>query len=981
MKAADFASFVEAMHGYRPFPWQQALAERVIDGGGWPDTVAAPTAAGKTAVIDLAVFALAASVGRPDGLAPRRIFFVVDRRVVVDAAFSRAKRIEEALAEPGTQIVREVSERLSSLGGEVPLMAAALRGGLPLERAWARSPIQPLVCVSTVDQVGSRLLFRGYGMSRDVTNMLPIDAGLVGNDALIVLDEAHLSGPFLETLEAIGRYREAFSQVVGGRWCFVQMTATPSGGQEEPFTVTSADLEHPTLGPRLSARKPTRLMEVGAKIPAKIRDSAPAEARRISAENTEGLVRALCEQARSILDEDATARVVAVVVNRVATAREVHRILSSEADAILLTGRARPWDRDRLLERYRDRMFAGRARDPEAAPLFVVATQAIEVGADLDFDGLVTECASLDALRQRFGRVDRLGERGTSRGAIVARADQTAKGAEDDRIYGPALADTWRWIKDVAKSSGGRRRTASIDMGVLALPSPAGDELLPLLPPLRHAPVMLPAHLDLFVQTSPAPRPDPDVGAFLHGPETEPPDVTVVWRADLHPEDAERWADVVALAPPVAAEGLPVPIYAARAWLAQVPEADIADVEGEHTARRDVQPGRLALRWRGARSEDTRPISPREISPGDVLIVPAAYGGADAYGWAPTSAEPVGDVGDKARTRSRKRVNLRLHPDVIVPAIADLDDEVRAEVRGGLRRLAESLREGERAQALRAETDCLRSLASIGGEGWLVQAGTALLDDTARRRTPYPDGLGVVIEGSRRVEPGPTLTVLTDTDDASSFLGVPVPLEDHCAGVGEMARVYAEECGLPTSLRDDLVLAARLHDIGKADKRFQVMLHGGDEIGALTADRLLAKSGMDPRDRVAFRVAFRASGLPRGYRHEATSLALVEQEPDLLDGASDPDLVRHLIASHHGAARPFLPPVTDDEVKMAVRWEGFDLAASTQHGLWHVTSGVGERFWSLVRRYGWYGLAYVEAILRLADHRRSEHEAQAGGAR
>jgi CRISPR-associated endonuclease/helicase Cas3 len=83
--------------------------------------------------------------------------------------------------------------------------------------------------------------------------------------------------------------------------------------------------------------------------------------------------------------------VVAVVCNRIARARAVFERLQSHGEAVLLTGRIRPYDKDALSAEYLPRMEVGTRG--QRAPLFVVATQTIEVGADLDFDALVTECA------------------------------------------------------------------------------------------------------------------------------------------------------------------------------------------------------------------------------------------------------------------------------------------------------------------------------------------------------------------------------------------------------------------------------------------------------------------------------------------------------------------------------------------------------------------------------------------------------------
>ena len=194
------------------------------------------------------------------------------------------------------------------------------------------------------------------------------------------------------------------------------------------------------LAPRLTASKPAALVV-----------ARPKEAGFVK--EVVGLVRGLAAQ---------TPRVVAAVVNRVATARDVFAQLQADVDAgrcdadvLLLTGRVRPADRDSLLEEYAPRLRAHPDRLPADRSLVVVATQCFEVGADLDFDALVTECCALDALRQRFGRLDRLGRRGSVPAAVVIRREQV--GEQDDPVYGASLSRTWMRSRNLRS---GRRRCA-----------------------------------------------------------------------------------------------------------------------------------------------------------------------------------------------------------------------------------------------------------------------------------------------------------------------------------------------------------------------------------------------------------------------------------------------------------------------------------------------------------------------------------------
>jgi CRISPR-associated endonuclease/helicase Cas3 len=134
----SFEAAFEALHGHKPYAWQRRLCAEVV-GRGWPNVIAAPTGAGKTAVLDVALFHLATP---SQAKAPRRIVFAVDRRVVVDQAFERAQHIQKQLYQAADGPLVDMRGRLIEISGcddnEQALRIEELRGGLPREDDWAR---------------------------------------------------------------------------------------------------------------------------------------------------------------------------------------------------------------------------------------------------------------------------------------------------------------------------------------------------------------------------------------------------------------------------------------------------------------------------------------------------------------------------------------------------------------------------------------------------------------------------------------------------------------------------------------------------------------------------------------------------------------------------------------------------------------------------------------------------------------------------
>ena len=966
LEAADFAAFFRAVHGVEPFPWQQALVERLAAGDDWPDVLDLPTAAGKTAALDAAVFHLALRRDKPRKAA-LRIALVVDRRLVVDDAFARACKLADALAaarESEGGALADVALRLRKLAGKEgkPLLARRLRGGAPLEHDWARTPTQPTILCSTVDQAGSRLLFRGYGVT---DRMKPVHAGLLGTDSLILLDEAHLSEPFRQTLQAV-------RQLGGASVKCAVLSATPGARPKTPLALANADRAHPILRARLEASKPARL----------------------TVRKAQGAAQAFADAARDMaagLRRRGTPKpAVGIVVNRVRLARAIFEDIAPAEDddfhAVLMIGRSRPIDRDataKKLEPFR----TGSGKRCDAAPLFIVATQCLEVGVDIDLDGLVSQAASLDALRQRFGRLNRNGRDAPTEGAIVALSDDIAKRA-DDPVYGDRIRLTWEALTGMAGDDGVDFGISALDEALKAHDIDAAD----LAAPREDAPAVMPAYLDLWSHTSPRPTADPDVGLFLHGTGRAPADVSIVWRSDIDFLDENGIegsvrCDVIGKlmepAPPRATEMAVVPLWAARNWLrggTADAAADIADVpERENDAPPAGRAGaRWAFRWAGLGDPRTGLVRAGEVRPDDILIVPARYGGCDEFGWNPGEAAPVRDVADEAAKPYRGR---RAFARVARDMVADDDDSRWS-------RIAESLAdEGMAAnEQLNAVLSALQGDSESSPRRDGREALKALRRPKGRRLViefPYGDpSKGAVFLAPNGLDDGGADpddgAPATEHDEFSHAARAPVLLNHHGDRVRRFAGKFAEALWRDGDIAEDLRLAAYLHDAGKADERFQLMLSGANPWN-LPDDGLLAKSGKRSPPG-----AWAQSGLPGGWRHEALSVRMARAHPAFAQ-ARDPALVLWLIGSHHGLGRPFygfadpdagaahgkLPPCLGADT-----WSSMAGNAGPESPRFDF-DGMGwpELFVSLKRRYGIWGLAHLEAVLRLADHRASEEEA------
>jgi CRISPR-associated endonuclease/helicase Cas3 len=1001
-----------------PFPWQVELLRR-FGQGEVVSSLDIPTGLGKTAV--MAVWLVARALGAS---LPRRLGYVVDRRAVVDQATEVAESLRAWVARD-----RRIANALGL--DDRPLPISTLRGQHVDNRMWLEDPSLPAIVVGTVDMLGSRLLFSGYGVS---SKMRPYHAGLLGADTLVVLDEAHLVPAFEDLLRQVERGADSFGpkepalRALIPPFRLLSLSATGRQTDATTLTLSDSDRNHPIVNKRLTAKKALSIVDLAntpeaTAAPDDGNDAAGAE-EATKRKKGPRLADVLAGQAWE-LTEQGSAQVRCLVFcnarkDAADVADELRKLAKStgatEPTIELLVGARRVRERTMVATWLVEHGFVERkdgTRAEPRGPTFLVATSAGEVGVDMDADHMVCDLVAWERMVQRLGRVNRRGG-GDAKVVVVvdiepAPSDRTTKAIEkrevsnaakrqldeltnklsvlqgekssfpkgrqksaDDKAAEEKRKQTEKYLKQAisecqkrikafkdadAKVVAGYEAAAAQHRALRKLLDAVGDKgsLSPaalltlrdrqdLADALRDATTIEPLRpeltrplVDAWSMTSLDEHPGrPAVDPWLRGfRPNDPPQTTVVWRRYLPVRldgsfDAKAAKRFFEAAPPHTSEQLETETHLVLEWLIERAAA-ISKARGEDPSLDAQKVVAIVLGRRG---------EPKEYRIGDIA---AAKSKSKSKNENKEDKENKEDSEQGVKELEKLLVGATLVVDARLGGLTDglLNEQTNT--------TAEASDDGSTTWLARPD------VADVPVTGFRIRAlGASEEDEVAWRTTPGAGWVRRHLFVTNVVDGEPSAALAIDgwvgdaaTEEERAEADRPQQLDQHQYWVEDCARQIAQRLSIDTEYANLLALAARLHDEGKRAARWQRAFK------APIDGRPYAKT-KGPID----------FDLLDGYRHELGSLPYVEAHNDFKAlGIDDQDFVLHLIAAHHGFARPAIGTSGCDDAPPSIVED--------------CARAVALRFARLSRRWGPWGLAWWEALLRAADQTASRRNQQA----
>lgn len=895
-----------------PFSWQEEVLDHICEYGVWPERINAPTGSGKSSVVDIHLFANAlAAVGAAPRV-PRRLCVTVGRRALVDSQADRAREIlkcmKDALANGSGEpdILRRVAEALQSFQtrnddqGSAPFEVGHIRGELSNRSLPVTDISACAIIAATPDMYGSRALFRGYGSTKAAR---PRETALLAMDTVMVLDEAHMNRQLLHTTQRIAELQKREVNLGIPTLQVVETTATPSTEDSESTTL-GVDIEALDSPNDKELRKRVHSHKELVLRPIDKWDGKPGNAATVNAA-VDAIKDFLAH--REAGEDSKEAHTVGCIVNHVRTAISIKEALAKDLakdEVQLLVGRMRPSDLEKLQNKHRE-LFT---TEGDKSVKVVVATQTLEVGIDVDFADLVTELAPASSLAQRFGRVNRLGHRTDSKVVVIrpASGDLVKKDAPPYKAVD--LSNAYGWLEALNGTENPSVNPAAMVKN----------------PPVQSSPERLlyqrPEWSDLleFSRTDENPYDEPDLDLWLHDSlDAETAMGGVIVRDNL-PSNTSAAMEILKTGyfAPRDEETFPANLKILKEIL------DYQDEHGVKPRKFLYRQGEISL-WQDA---DQGEESSQTLTPGDVLILDT--------GTIPFTNQGIA-VTQRELPSKKDELEAVPFPEGIKLYVYEKCTDREKHFREYLGLSPEEAVELLDTQAPDGQKVIASELTTEAEDGQEVISWYAKVTNATEKKS---------VEGS---------------DIAQELvLAGPVLLDDHQNDVAERTRQLAENLGLAPEFSEALELAAKYHDEGKRDLRFQQMLGADAETGAL------AKSG-----RRSVAEAYRArsrSALPRGWRHEQLSALMVAASPEKV--GEHRDLVLRIIGCSHGHGRFSFAHDAGFLLKEGYLPEGMDYEALKEQATRLFNVGYWDNLMEQTSRtYGPYATAYLEAVERAAD--------------